>query len=454
MSTAECAISWMPCSSSVVGNLFLLVAYAALIFGANTYLNQGLDAIAERVQPGIVNGLIFPLLKQASAITFLLAGSIQPSNRSHSDSERWMSASVGGLAGTVVLLLTVVLPAAMHRARTDVDRQIDVDDLQMSQKPWYKLGLVLENDVKRATKIAGGTSLICVFLQGPVFAHESLPSHDASRRESSMLVWGFVLCLVNFIAFGTYHVRNSIVQTQGIQMARVRRHSAKMLSKFLYDLSSHSIQDSGEHSTPHSGIDRDHANIGYSLFTERDISGSSINDGSRGEFSSGHMSGHDTHVVWYITSRVAFGLGVACFFAYPLVSVIVDFSQCSGIGPYYVGFVVVPLATTMHEAANTMQSMQRRSGGQSGLLCSILAVVTVQNTLYLAILVFLVYIQNINWTFSADLIPMFVCSAWIGLLGMKNVVRMWTLVPVMALYPLSIGLVVLCKSCYHGWASH
>lgn len=53
---------FLPCTTTVFGNLFLILAYGYLMFIAATYLSKGSELMLEILGPGIVGGLFLPIL--------------------------------------------------------------------------------------------------------------------------------------------------------------------------------------------------------------------------------------------------------------------------------------------------------------------------------------------------------------------------------------------------------
>jgi hypothetical protein len=60
----ECEQSYgfLPCTTTVFGNLFLVLAYGFLMFKAATYLSTGSELLLEIMGPGLVGGLLLPIL--------------------------------------------------------------------------------------------------------------------------------------------------------------------------------------------------------------------------------------------------------------------------------------------------------------------------------------------------------------------------------------------------------
>ncbi|XP_054813213.1 sodium/calcium exchanger NCL1-like [Prosopis cineraria] len=61
-STCDQTYGFLPCTTSVVGNLFLIIVYGFLMYKAATYLSCGSELLLEILGPGIVGGLFLPIL--------------------------------------------------------------------------------------------------------------------------------------------------------------------------------------------------------------------------------------------------------------------------------------------------------------------------------------------------------------------------------------------------------
>ena len=61
-STCEETYGFLPCTTTVLGNLFLIIVYGSLMFLAATYLSNGSELLLEILGPGIIGGLFLPIL--------------------------------------------------------------------------------------------------------------------------------------------------------------------------------------------------------------------------------------------------------------------------------------------------------------------------------------------------------------------------------------------------------
>lgn len=58
----EQSYGFMPCTTTGLGNLFLILVYGYLMFLAATYLSAGSELLLEILGPGVVGGLLLPAL--------------------------------------------------------------------------------------------------------------------------------------------------------------------------------------------------------------------------------------------------------------------------------------------------------------------------------------------------------------------------------------------------------
>jgi len=61
-SSCEQTYGFLPCTTTVIGNLFLIIVYGFLMFKAATFLSGGSELLLEILGPGIVGGLFLPIL--------------------------------------------------------------------------------------------------------------------------------------------------------------------------------------------------------------------------------------------------------------------------------------------------------------------------------------------------------------------------------------------------------
>ncbi|KAG5546165.1 hypothetical protein RHGRI_018367 [Rhododendron griersonianum] len=61
-STCDQTYGFLPCTTTVLGNLFLILVYGYLMFLAASYLSSGSELLLEILGPGLIGGLLLPVL--------------------------------------------------------------------------------------------------------------------------------------------------------------------------------------------------------------------------------------------------------------------------------------------------------------------------------------------------------------------------------------------------------
>ena len=61
-STCDQTYGFLPCTTTVIGNIFLIAVYGYLMFLAASYLSHGSELLLEILGPGIIGGLFLPIL--------------------------------------------------------------------------------------------------------------------------------------------------------------------------------------------------------------------------------------------------------------------------------------------------------------------------------------------------------------------------------------------------------
>nr|CAB3467001.1 unnamed protein product [Digitaria exilis] len=62
MTMCQQSYGFLPCATTVLGNLFLVITYGLLMYKGGTYLSHGSELLHEILGPGLVGGLLLPVL--------------------------------------------------------------------------------------------------------------------------------------------------------------------------------------------------------------------------------------------------------------------------------------------------------------------------------------------------------------------------------------------------------
>ena len=218
--------------------IFLLLTYGYILFRASGCISDGAELLLLVLSPGLVGGLLLPLLGSLPDGLIVLFSGIGP------DAQQQLSVGVGTLAGSTILLLT--LPWAACAVMGRVDLSADGSSAQYKRgltaagsASWLafltRSGIQTSSVVNPAAYIMLATSLTYLVVQGPAWAQRQYPSVDAATPDQVAAVAaavrkfalaGFVLALALFIAYSVYSVRSSMQEEAQANVIREARKQA------------------------------------------------------------------------------------------------------------------------------------------------------------------------------------------------------------------------------------
>ncbi|XVE80050.1 hypothetical protein DITRI_Ditri14bG0107900 [Diplodiscus trichospermus] len=122
--SCEQTYGFLPCTTTILGNLFLILVYGYLMYLAATYLSNGSELLLQILGPGIVGGLFLPVLGALpDAMLILVSGLSGTAETAQSQ----VSVGMGLLAGSTVMLITVIWGSCVVVGRCDLRDSVAVD---------------------------------------------------------------------------------------------------------------------------------------------------------------------------------------------------------------------------------------------------------------------------------------------------------------------------------------
>ncbi|KAF8409000.1 hypothetical protein HHK36_005071 [Tetracentron sinense] len=137
------------------------------------------------------------------------------------------------------------------------------------------------------------------------------------------------------------------------------------------------------------------------------------------------------------------GIVILSLLAEPLIETVQNFSTAASIPSFYASFVLVPLATKSREAVSAIISASRKKPRTSSLTFSeIYGGVFMNNILCLSVLLAIIYVRELTWDFTAEVLAVLIVCAIMGLVAsFRSTFPVWTGFVAYLLYPLSLLLV-------------
>ncbi|GJS98846.1 sodium/calcium exchanger NCL-like protein [Tanacetum coccineum] len=216
---------FMPCTNSVTGNLFLILVYGYLMFLAATYLSSGSELMLEILGPGIVGGLFLPILGALPDAMLILVSGLSGSSETAQDQ---VSVGMGLLAGSTVMLLTVIWGSCIIIGKCDLQNSIAIDN--QDTKGFSLLGSGVSTDIwtSYSAMIMAVSVLPFMVVQLPQLLHSTSGRHFA-------VLLGLIISIFLLIAYCIYQVYQPNIQKRRIAFAK-HKH---LRSDFLRNLKTH-----------------------------------------------------------------------------------------------------------------------------------------------------------------------------------------------------------------------
>ncbi|KAJ0847655.1 putative EF-hand domain pair protein CML [Helianthus annuus] len=144
------------------------------------------------------------------------------------------------------------------------------------------------------------------------------------------------------------------------------------------------------------------------------------------------------------------GILMITFLAEPLVESVRQFSNAVKIEPFYVSFILVPLATNARTAIAAIRAARQKRHHTTSLTFSeIYHKVFLNNILGFSVLVSVIYFRGFTWHFSAEILVVVIVCMIMGLIAsFTSKFPDWTLLIAFPLYPLSMVVVYFVNDAF------
>ncbi|WJX73220.1 hypothetical protein P8452_57029 [Trifolium repens] len=191
-----------------------------------------------------------------------------------------------------------------------------------------------------------------------------------------------------------------------------------------------------------------------------------INSNSNHDDPSTSSSSHETNKTWEAVEKVikgnqskgviawlkaiayvVLGITMLSLLAEPLIATVQKFSEAAGISSFFVSFILVPFATNFREATSAIKKASyKKSSNTSHIIYEIYGAVFMNNILGFVVISILIYMRNITWEFSADVLVVAIVCVVMGVTAsFRATFPLWTSLPAYLLYLISLVLVYVLK---------
>ncbi|CAL8134857.1 unnamed protein product [Prunus armeniaca] len=501
---------FLPCTTTVLGNTFLIIVYGYLMFLSAKLLSNGSEILLQILGPGIVGGFFLPLLGSIPDATIILASGLSGDTET---AQSQVSVGMGLLAGSNVMLLTILWGTCLLVGKCDLENSVAVD--QKDEKRFSLTGSGVSTDIwtSYAARIMVFSIIPFVIVQLPQVFHTTSDSRLA-------ILISLIVAISFVIAYSLYQVFQPWIQKRKLALSKHKHVMSEILIQLKTNALGRLLTNDGDPNKVvieklFKTLDQD--SDGYlstadlrSLiigiqFDDIDINIDEAISQVMRDFDTSHDSKIDVdeffkgiskwinkakrvammergklppsmklledfdkktkkeqdqfmdqmdevvedvkNVKWHASKAVGLlllGTIVAAVFADPLVDAVDDFSTATSIPSFFVSFVILPFASSS-EIVSTLIFVSRKKQRTASLAYSeIYGSVTMSNILSLAVFLGLVYIRNLTWSFSAEvLVIVVVCILMGAIASFRTTFPLWMSLVAMLLYPLSLLLMSL-----------
>lgn len=220
-----------PCSTSLGGNLFLLLVYGFCLLKAAKFLSEGSELLLTVMNPGLIGGLLLPILGATPDALLILVSGL---SASQADAQAEVLVGMGLLAGSTIMLLTLLWGSSLVLGRGDLETTYGGNKVAKDKtltKGWSltETGVTTDQQTRVSSWIMMITVLPYLVAQSPVMFGWS----EKTGRITVLVAC--VLSLIGLASYCTYQVAFPWIQQRWIYRAKQKLHR----SRYLHGLSSY-----------------------------------------------------------------------------------------------------------------------------------------------------------------------------------------------------------------------
>ncbi|TXG47517.1 hypothetical protein EZV62_026811 [Acer yangbiense] len=432
--TCEPIYGFLPCTTELWGQLFLVVVYEYLLSLSEQYISSGSNLFFEMFGTGVFGASLFHVLAIFPQLILVLG-----------DSETVETIATMGmalLAGSTIFSLTITWGSVVAFGNYDLSLSQDTSSTSSNSdtnknKPFTLTGFAslvtcygVETDAE--TKYTARIMLVSMI---PFLLLQLAKVIHSSTGTRVIVLVSLIITLVFLITYWTYQKKllRSLLTSDNrpnislieVLFRKIDKNKDTYISNDELRALILGIQIEGV------GLDED--DFDAKVMEVFDISGDShINEN---EFVTGltewltnqhkffHRNSKKTseenkkNESWWNYVKAGFlvslGTAVTVLLTQPLMESLQELSTAVNIPSFFVSYVVIPLALSSRQALKTVTSARQKTENAASLTFSeIYGGVFMNNLMGLVIFLMLVYIRNISWDVSAEvLIVLIICTA-------------------------------------------
>ncbi|XP_031559958.1 sodium/calcium exchanger NCL1-like isoform X2 [Actinia tenebrosa] len=463
-----------PCSSTISGNLLLMVFYGAILGVAAKCISDGAELLLDiGVPAAIVGGIVLPLLGAVPDSAIIIVSGLGD------DAQSKLSIGMGTLAGSTIMLLTAAWAGSVFIGRCDIDRKGEaIEGTGTGKLSLTKQGVTVLPDVVTAVVIMLGTSLSYFIVQGAdwYFGPHNFGPQPPYVRKAALAT--MIICFILFVFYLGFLAYDSKAAERRADKHRQSLIQRRVLHRFVLMASKetgHERIGGDEYDSPEDiKAKEDHIQSKYfkawhlgsgmrskSEGTEKDPILSkdheSITDDEKEEHEEPEHEESRSVLTMKSIGLLVLGVGLVTIFADPMCDVLDSLTNPLNhshipISSFYVSFVVTPLCSNASELVSSLIfASKKKKENVSMTFSQLYGASTMNNTLCLGIFAALVVFRNLRWYYSAEVTVIVLVQWVVGFAGLRYTYKIWMGMIVGSMYIISILFIALLESKAIGW---
>ncbi|XP_021293888.1 sodium/calcium exchanger NCL1-like [Herrania umbratica] len=522
--TCEPIYGFLPCTTTLWGQLFLLVVYEYLLSLSEEFISSGSNLFFQMFGTGIFGASLFHILGMIPQIMLVL---VSGASASEETIEARATMGMGLLAGSAVLMLTLVWGSVIAFGSYDLsdtsspnssnpdNADTSISSNATKKKPFSLTGYGVRTDIETRY-----SAIIMLLSMVPFLILQLAKFLSSATAIRVVVLISLIVTLALLGSYCTYQVFKPWIQDRRLEYL-MRRYVQKNLLHRLVSANGranefeikklfHKIdKNNNSRISPAElrafilgiqieEVGLDEEDFETKVMEEFDSSGDSdinetefvrgvsiwlnkannvVNDQAQGVRRLFHFNEKKnneekqsllpakkrskgrkgTDNPWWNYTKAAFlitlGTAITVMLANPLMITLQEFSTSANIPSFLVSYVVIPWALSFRQSFRAVSSARQKTEDAASLTFSELyGAVFMNNVMGLVIFLSLVYIRNIPWGVSAEvLVVLLICTAMGLFATFSTKMEIWTCILVYLLYPISLLLIYVLTNVL-GWS--
>ncbi|KAL3739958.1 hypothetical protein ACJRO7_021265 [Eucalyptus globulus] len=508
----EPTYGFLPCTTELWGELFLVAVYECLLALAGKYVSSGSELFFRMFGTGIFGASLFQMLGTFPQVIIMLANAISASS---DKTESVATMAMAMLAGSAIFSLSLVWGSIVAFGSCDFSSSSpSSSDRQPTREPCRLTGSGVETDPE--TKYIARIMFVSMI---PFLILQSAKIVNFTAGKRIVILVSLIVTVIFLVTYCTYQVFKPWIQKKRLEYL-VRLYEGESILQSLLTVHGkpnvlrikdlfQKMDQNKDSQVPKTelysfmlGIQIMEAGLNTDDFTDsvmklfdssidapisesEFVQGISewldedtlpVNSLAQARSSAGNQS-QETRPeqeslllphyktskstgrfdVWWNYTKAGFliivGSGITVLLAGPLGDSFEEFGRAAGIRPFFISYVLIPLATSYRQVLAAVISVKKKTKRDiSGALTEVYNGVFMNNVMGLATFLALVYIKDIAWDVPAEvLVVLLICTLMGFITSFCTKFQLWTCILSYALYPLSLLLLYILTSVL-GWS--